>query len=56
MEAFIKMMTANIRPYNTHKGIGLNELKRLSRIKREQSIKPGQQPPIAHMAGSFGFK
>ena len=44
------------RPYNTHRGIGLNELRQLARAKREESVRSGAGIPMPHMAGSFESK
>lgn len=48
--------TTVVRPYMSHRGIGLNELRRLAQIKRQNTLKSGQERQIPHMAGSFGFK
>ena len=51
------MSNSNIvRPYMSHQDMGLNELRRLAQIKRQNTIKFDQERPVPHMAGSFGFK
>lgn len=47
---------SEVHPYNTHRGIGLNELRQLARAKREESVRSGVGIPVPHMVGSFGFK
>lgn len=51
------MSNSNIvRPYMSHRGIGLNELRRLVEAKRQNALKSGQGRPVPHMAGQFGYK